>query len=84
MTSLSSSASLRRTDLLTLCNLRTDGRKPNELRKLSIQLSPLSHCNHVSGSALISMGLTMALAVVSGPMDCPRKSDELADRLVYS
>jgi len=83
MASSSSFAYLRRADLLTLCHLRTDGRKPNELRKISIQLSPLSHSNHVSGSALFSMGLTMALAVVSGPMDCPRKSDELPDRLVF-
>ena len=77
---MTSSASLRRTDLLTLCNLRNDGRKPNELRRMSVQLSPLSHSNNVSGSARVSMGLTVALAVVSGPMDCARKSDELTDR----
>jgi ribonuclease PH len=77
---MNSSAALRRTDLRTLCNLRNDGRMTHELRRMSIQMSPLSHSNHVSGSALVTMGLTMALAIVSGPMDCARKSDELPDR----
>jgi exosome complex component RRP41 len=36
----------------------------------------------VGGSALVEMGLTIALATVRGPMACARRSDELPDRAV--
>ncbi|CAB9528104.1 complex component RRP41 [Seminavis robusta] len=72
--------SLRRADLLSLSNLRNDGRKPEEIRRLRVQLGPLA--GEAGGSALVEMGLTMALAVVKGPMECLRRSDELPDRAI--
>ena len=74
--------SLRRTDLLTLSNLRNDGRKPNELRRFMVQLSPLERSNGTNGSALVQMGLTTVLCAVIGPLDCAKRSDELSDRAI--
>jgi exosome complex component RRP41 len=73
--------SLRRADLLALSNLRNDGRKPEEIRRLRVQMGCLGEeTTSVAGSALLEMGLTMALASVRGPMECARRSDELSDR----
>ena len=72
------STSLRRTDLLTLSNLRNDGRKPEEIRRMRIQIGALSSAG--GGSALVEMGLTVVLATVRGPIECTRRSDELPDR----
>lgn len=82
------SSSLRRTDLLALSNLRNDGRKPEEIRRMRIQMGPLSNNTTsagdttIGGSAMVEMGLTVALATVRGPMECARRSDELADRAI--
>ena len=77
-------SSLRRTDLLTLANLRNDGRKPSEIRRTQIQIGPLSGGSTsspgVSGSAIIQMGLTIALASVCGPTECSRRSEEFSDK----
>lgn len=75
-------SSLRRTDLLALSNLRNDGRKPNEIRRMTVQMSPLTNASSTNGSALVQMGLTSVLCAVSGPIDCARRSDELSDRAV--
>jgi exosome complex component RRP41 len=34
------------------------------------------------GSAVVQMGLTSCLAIVNGPMECVRRSDELSDRAI--
>eukprot|EP00978_Attheya_sp_CCMP212_P011162 scaffold27362_cov51-Attheya_sp.AAC.2 len=70
----------RRTDLLALSNLRNDGRRPGEIRRMRIQMGPLGPGGACSGSALVSMGLTTVLASVRGPTECARRSDELPDR----
>lgn len=75
-------SSLRRNDLLALAGLRNDGRKPNELRRMSIQLSPLATTGGASGSAIVHMGLTTICCAVIGPIDCSRRSDELPDRAI--
>lgn len=77
-----SSNTIRRTDLLALSNLRNDGRKPNEIRRLRIQMGAVSSSSSEScgGSALIEMGLTSVLATVVGPTDSIRKSEESNDR----
>ena len=76
-------SSIRRTDLLALSNLRDDGRKPEEIRRMRIQLGPISSTGEsVGGSALVEMGLTVVLATVKGPMACVRRSDELPDRAI--
>ena len=89
-------SSIRRTDLLALSNLRNDGRKPEEIRRMRIQMGPINTTSSsggsggdsnalssaVGGSALVEMGLTMAVATVRGPVECARRSDELPDRAV--
>ncbi|KAL3945366.1 MAG: hypothetical protein SGBAC_000571 [Bacillariaceae sp.] len=76
-------SSIRRTDLLALSNLRDDGRKPEEIRRMRIQMGPItSTAKSVGGSALVEMGLTVVLATVKGPMACVRRSDELPDRAI--
>ncbi|KAL3793243.1 hypothetical protein HJC23_000785 [Cyclotella cryptica] len=81
--------SLRRTDILSLIHLRSDGRRPNEIRHMSCHLGalpPTTDCGSAlptsgcSGSALVSMGLTQVLCVVRGPCDVGRRSEELPDR----
>lgn len=74
-------SSIRRTDLLALSNLRNDGRKPEEIRRMRIQMGSISS-QTVGGSALVEMGLTIAMATVRGPMECARRSDELPDRAI--
>lgn len=76
------STSIRRSDLLSLSNLRNDGRKPHEIRRMRIQMGPLTSGGSVGGSALAEMGLTVALATVRGPVECQRRSDELSDRAI--
>jgi exosome complex component RRP41 len=71
--------SIRRTDLLALSNLRNDGRKPHEIRRIQLQMGVVPGS---VGSAIVQMGLTSCLAVVSGPMECTRRSDELVDRAI--
>lgn len=73
--------SIQRTDLLALTNLRNDGRRSHEIRRMRIQMAPLSSSN---GSALVEMGLTIALATVQGPLECMRRSEELPDRAILS
>jgi len=72
--------SIRRTDILALTGLRNDGRKSNEVRHIRVQMGVSNDC--VSGSALVEMGLTSAMATVVGPIDCARRSDENSDRAV--
>ena len=76
-------SSIRRTDLLALSNLRHDGRKPHEIRRLRIQLGAAAGTTATAGgSALVEMGLTVALATVRGPVACQRRSDENPDRAI--
>jgi exosome complex component RRP41 len=75
-------SSIRRTDLLALSNLRNDGRRPHEIRRMRVQMGANDNNDTVGGSALVEMGLTIALATVRGPMACPRRSEELPDRAV--
>ena len=75
-------ASIRRADILSLSNLRNDGRKPNEIRRMKVQIGPLSPSSSVGGSAIVEMGLTVALATVRGPLECARRSDEMGDRAI--
>jgi exosome complex component RRP41 len=87
---MSGSGSIRRTDLLALSNLRADGRKPHEIRRLRIQMGPLNNNNNsngnngmcCAGSALVEMGLTTVLATVRGPMECSRRADELPQQAI--
>lgn len=57
--------------------LRVDGRRPNELRKLTCKLGVL---NQADGSAFLEQGNTKILASVYGPHDMNRRSQALHDR----
>lgn len=65
--------SIRRTDLLTLANLRNDGRKPHEVRRMNAVFDE-------NGTVMWSQGLTRVQAKIFGPTDCQRRSDERNDR----
>lgn len=69
----------KRNHLFALCNLRSDGRKASEIRRMRFQLGVV---DQVAGSALVEMGLTAVLATVIGPTECTRRADELPDRAV--
>ena len=47
---------------------------------MRVQMGANNNNDTVGGSALVEMGLTVALATVRGPMACQRRSDELSDR----
>jgi exosome complex component RRP41 len=70
-----SMVSIRRTDLLALANLRNDGRKPHEVRRMNAVFGE-------DGVVQWSQGLTCVQANVLGPTDCLRKSDERNDRAI--
>ena len=76
-------SSIRRTDILALSNLREDGRKPEEIRRMRIQMGPVSSSSGAcGGSAVVEMGLTQVLATARGPISCTRRSDERPDRAI--
>jgi exosome complex component RRP41 len=53
-------------ELLSAEGLRVDGRRPGELRKISVELGVLPN---VDGSCLYTQGYTKVLATVVGPQD---------------
>jgi len=59
--------------------LRLDGRKPDELRKIKIEVGVLSNAD---GSAYIEQGKNKILAAVYGPRELHPKHLALADRMV--
>jgi len=78
----------RRGDILSLIHLRSDGRRPHEIRHMTCSLGalpptasggalPSAGC---SGSAMVTLGLTKVLCSVRGPCDATRRSEELPDR----
>jgi exosome complex component RRP41 len=75
---MSGGGGLRQPDaLLALSNLRNDGRQPHEVRRMQGELGVVPGS---VGSAVVHMGLTACVAVVTGPMECARRSEEQADR----
>ncbi|RKP07866.1 ribosomal protein S5 domain 2-type protein [Thamnocephalis sphaerospora] len=71
------SFAMSRVELLNPEGLRVDGRRANELRKLSCKLSPLQHAD---GSAYIEQGNTKVLAVVYGPRETRHRAQVMHDR----
>lgn len=74
----------RRLDVLSLAQLRKDGRRPNEIRRVKIELGCVMNDSSSTGSCLFEMGLTSVLASVMGPSECARRNEELPDRAVVS
>ncbi|EJD48999.1 exosome component 4, partial [Auricularia subglabra TFB-10046 SS5] len=68
-----------RVEILNEGGLRSDGRRQHELRSLGMQLATQGAAD---GSALVSHGLTTALAVVHGPREGRLRSLTLHDRAV--
>jgi len=53
----------------TRTGLRTDGRRPNELRRIQARMGPLREAD---GSAYLEMGNTKVIAAVYGPREVRR------------
>jgi exosome complex component RRP41 len=68
-----------RVKLLREDGLRHDGRKPDELRPIRMQVGVL---NKASGSALVEYGATKVLAAVHGPREIPQKHLLLPNRAI--
>ena len=65
------------TSTYTLGLLRLDGRRWNELRRLTGQI----RTQHASdGSSYLEMGHTKVMCVVTGPHEAPRKGGASQDR----
>lgn len=60
-------------ELLFIGDIRIDGRKPNEIRELDINMEIIKDSN---GSAMISMGETKVIAWINGPKEGRGKSFE--------
>jgi len=58
-------------------NFRADGRRPNELRSLSLLLSPHAQAD---GSATVIHGLTSVMVTVHGPHEARSRAGSLHDR----
>jgi len=72
---------MSRPELLSEHNYRSDGRKPTELRSLSLSLSPHLQAD---GSALVSHGLTKVMVTVYGPREARLRSNTAHDHAVLS
>jgi len=67
--------------LLSAHNYRSDGRRPKELRDMTISIG--SH-PHADGSAMVSHGLTNVLVTVHGPREAKNRRETIHDRAVLS
>ncbi len=65
--------------LITPEGLRHDGRKPDELRPVTMKIGVLANAD---GSALVEFGRTRVIAAVYGPREPPQKFMLLPDRAV--
>ncbi|KAG8907189.1 Exosome non-catalytic core component [Tulasnella sp. 403] len=72
---------MSRPELLSAHKFRSDGRRPKELRDISLSLG--TH-GHADGSALVSHGLTTVLVTVHGPREAKVRGNTLFDRAVLS
>ncbi|KAJ3354960.1 Exosome complex component RRP41 [Allomyces javanicus] len=70
-----------RLELLSPEGLRVDGRRANELRKISAKTGVLAQAD---GSAYLEMGNTKVLAAVYGPRECRMRSQALHDRAIIN
>jgi len=68
-----------RVKLLKEDGLRHDGRRPDELRPIRMQVGVL---NKASGSALVEYGATKVLAAVHGPREIPQRHLLLPNRAI--
>jgi len=72
---------MQQQEILELAGLRGDGRKYEEIRPLSHNIGLISHAD---GSAYMEQGLNKVLAIVNGPHEPRRKSnDSNSDQVVY-
>ncbi|KAI9357840.1 putative exosomal 3'-5 [Pilaira anomala] len=72
---------MSRLELITPEGLRVDGRRANELRKITAKTSVFSQAD---GSAYIEQGNTKCLAAVYGPREVRHRMQALADRALIN
>ncbi|KAI8328334.1 ribosomal protein S5 domain 2-type protein [Chlamydoabsidia padenii] len=72
---------MSRLELLTPEGLRIDGRRANELRKITAKTSVFSQAD---GSAYIEQGNTKCLVAVYGPREARHRQQTLADRAIIN
>ncbi|MCQ4406566.1 MAG: exosome complex exonuclease Rrp41, partial [Sulfolobaceae archaeon] len=72
-------AAQQRPRLIDERGLRTDGRRPDELRPIRIELGVLKNAD---GSAIFEMGNTKVIAAVYGPKEMHPRHMALPDRTV--
>lgn len=70
---------LNKTKLITEDGRRIDGRRPDELRPIRIDIGVLKNAD---GSAIVEYGNTKVLAAVYGPREVVPRHEELADRAI--
>ncbi len=70
-------AAQQRPRLIDERGLRTDGRRPDELRPIRIELGVLKNAD---GSAIFEMGNTKVIAAVYGPKEMHPRHMALPDR----
>ncbi|KDQ13455.1 hypothetical protein BOTBODRAFT_160382 [Botryobasidium botryosum FD-172 SS1] len=72
---------MNRPELLSSYNYRSDGRRPTEMRSLSLLLSQHPQAD---GSATVTHGLTEVMVTVFGPRESKNKAGLAHDRAVLS
>jgi len=73
--------SKNKTEYLSPEGLRTDGRRPNDLRKIQCKLGLFSRAD---GSAYYEQGNTKVIAAVYGPREVSNRSKVLHDRAIIN
>mmetsp|Transcript_20692 Transcript_20692/g.50626 ORF Transcript_20692/g.50626 Transcript_20692/m.50626 type:complete len:171 (+) Transcript_20692:59-571(+) len=71
----------RRPDFLSLDGLRSDGRRPHEVRRVRCQLGTLAKAD---GSAYYEHGNTQVMVAVYGPRDVTQRARSLHDRAIVN
>ena len=64
---------------VSLAGLRTDGRRPHEIRRLRCTLGSNPQAD---GSAMLEQGQTQVLAIVHGPHEVTRRADAQHDKAI--
>ncbi|KAH8831860.1 ribosomal protein S5 domain 2-type protein [Flagelloscypha sp. PMI_526] len=75
---------MSRVEILTSALLRSDGRRPYELRAMEMDLSVASASSSADGFASVSQGLTAVSASVFGPREAKSRRDTIHDRAVVN
>ena len=67
-------------EILELANLRIDGRKYNQIRRLKHKIGGFPN---VDGSAYMEHGLNKVLVLVNGPQEMKKRADADDEKVFY-